>query len=82
MDSLQTIGIKMITMNDSVMDNYEMMAPKAHHIQRRLTSPSTGHPENRTIGSPSEGTNGPPGSGADSFPPGQCGVNPTAVMTG
>ena len=46
MDSLQTIGIQ-ITMNYSVIDNSDMMAYKAHHNHSRLTSPSTGHPENR-----------------------------------
>ena len=30
--------------SDSVIDNKEMMAPKAHHIHSRLASPLTGLP--------------------------------------
>ena len=43
MDSLQTIGIQ-ITMNNSEIDNKEMLAPKTHHIHHKLASPSTGLP--------------------------------------
>ena len=40
MDSLQIIGIQ-FTMNNSEIDNKEMLAPKAHHIHHKLASPST-----------------------------------------
>ena len=97
MDILLTIGIQ-ITMNYSVKDNLEMMAPKAHHIHSRQASPSTrpprgqGEPEDpgpmANLDQPhrakqdQKGANGPPGPGADNGPPGQPGPNPTAVMTG
>ena len=70
----KTIAIQ-ITMNYSEIDNKEMMAPKVHHIHRKLTSPSTGLPRRQgdSRGPRTHGLPGSPGTG-----PNRTGREPTA----